>query len=116
MTFRVTTGGKPLSGLYSFVEDFRRDTESVREERRCEFGNGWVKTAEVKLQAITEGHFTSSKSENEAQEIINAGPVGRALFLATGGKVKREAEVDSTLKLPVVSPAPPNDLPAELLK
>ena len=116
VTFRVTTGGKPLSGLYSFVEDFRRDTESVREERRCEFGNGWVKTAEGKVQAITEGHFTSSKSENEAQEIINAGPVGRALFLATGGKVKREAEVDSTLKLPVVSPAPPNDLPAELLK
>jgi hypothetical protein len=116
VTFRVKTGGKPLSGLYSFVEDFRRDTKSVREERRCEFGNGWVKTTEGKLQAITEGRFTCSRAKNEAQEVINAGQAEGVLFLANGGKVKRETAVGSLLKLPIVSPAPPQDLPAELLK
>lgn len=116
VTFRVTTGGKPLSGLYSFVEDFRRDTKSVREERRCEFGNGWVKTVDGSLQAITEGRFTCSKAANEAQDLINAGQAETALFLANGGKTKRLAEVDSILKLPAVAPAPPTDLPAELLK
>lgn len=116
VTFRVKTGGKPLSGLYSFVEDFRRDTKSVTEERRCEFGNGWVKTTEGRLQAITEGRFTCSRAKNEAQDLINAGQAEGALFLANGGKVRREAEVGSLLKLPAVSPAPPQDLPAELLK
>lgn len=116
VTFRVATGGKPLSGLYSFVEDFRRDTKSVKEERRCEFGNGWVKTVDGSLQAITEGRFTSSKAANEAQDLINAGQAGTVLFLATGGKTKRLAEVNSMFKLPAVAPAPPPDLPAELLK
>jgi hypothetical protein len=116
VTFRVTTGGKPLSGLYSFVEDFRRDTKSVTEERRCEFGNGWVKTVDGKLQAITEGKFTCSRAKNEAQELINAGQTEGALFLATGGVVRRVAEVNSTLKLPSVSAEPPQDIPAELLK
>src|SRR5207342_759091 len=31
VTFRVRTGGQPLKGLYSFVEDFRRDFKSARE-------------------------------------------------------------------------------------
>ncbi len=116
VTFRVTTGGKPLSGLYSFVEDFRRDTKSVKEERRCEFGNGWVKTTHGKLQAITEGRFTCSRAKNEAQDLINAGQTASGLFLATGGEEKLVAEVGSTLKLPSVSTQPPQDLPAELLK
>jgi Domain of unknown function (DUF3472)/Domain of unknown function (DUF5077) len=116
VTFRVKTGGKQLSGLYSFVEDFRRDTKSVKEERRCEFGNGWVRTVDGGLQAITEGRFTCSRAKNEAQDLINAGQAESALFLANGGKVKRVAEVGSTLKLPVVSSAPPQDLPASFLK
>ena len=116
VTFRVTTGGQPLSGLYSFVEDFRRDTKSVTEERRCEFGNSWVKTVDGKLQAITEGRFTCSRAKNEAQELINAGQTEGALFLATGGEVRRVAQVNSTLKLPSVSAEPPQDLSAELLK
>lgn len=116
VTFRVKTGGKPLSGLYSFVEDFRRDTKSVTEERCCEFGNGWVKTTEGKLQAITEGRFTCSRARNEAQDLINAGQTESGLFLANGGEVKRVAEVGSMLKLPAVSTTPPQDLPAELPK
>lgn len=116
VTFRVKTGGKPLSGLYSFVEDFRRDTKSVKEERRCEFSNGWVRTVEGRMQPVTEGRFTCSKAANEAQDLINAGTTESGLFLANGGKVKRETEVGSVLKLPVVPGEPPRDLPAELLK
>jgi hypothetical protein len=69
-----------------------------------------------KLQAITEGKFTCSRAKNEAQELINAGQTEGALFLATGGVVRRVAEVNSTLKLPSVSAEPPQDIPAELLK
>jgi hypothetical protein len=33
VTFTTITGGDPLKGYYSFVEDFRRDTKSVSETR-----------------------------------------------------------------------------------
>src|SRR5882672_8345565 len=46
VTFRVRTGGAPLRGLYSFVEDFRRDTESAKEVRKARYGIGWVKSAD----------------------------------------------------------------------
>ena len=45
VTFRTRTGGQSLRGLYSFIEDFRRDGRSVQEVRRARFGDGWVKTA-----------------------------------------------------------------------
>jgi len=35
VTFRTRTGGDRLAGLYSFVEDFRRDTKSAGETRRA---------------------------------------------------------------------------------
>ena len=34
VTFRTRTGGDRLKGLYSFVEDFRRDTKSANDVRR----------------------------------------------------------------------------------
>ncbi|GEP41808.1 DUF3472 domain-containing protein [Brevifollis gellanilyticus] len=116
VTFRVKTGGKPLSGLYSFVEDFRRDTKSVNEERRCDFGNGWVRTVEGKMVPISEGRFTCSKAANEAQDRINAGRTPTALFLANGGSVRTEVKVGTMLKQLAVAPVVPHDLPLELLK
>ncbi|MES2596873.1 MAG: DUF3472 domain-containing protein [Verrucomicrobiota bacterium] len=116
VTFRVKTGGKPLSALYSFVEDFRRDTKSVQEERRCDFGNGWVRTVEGKMQPISEGRFTCSKAENEAQDRINAGRTPTALFLANGGSVRPEVKVGTVLKQLAVAPVVAHDLPLELLK
>ena len=41
MTFRTHTGSERLKGLYSFIEDFRRDGKSATETRRAVFGNGW---------------------------------------------------------------------------
>ncbi len=113
VTFRVTTGGKPLSGLYSFVEDFRRDGRSVKEERRCEFGNGWVKTVDGSVQPVARGTFTASKAENEARTLIDAGQVTGGLFLATGGKVSTRNAVGSSLEITPLKPSPPGDLPVK---
>ena len=43
-TFQTITGGDFLSGYYSFAEDFLRNSESSRNVRRAQYGNGWVKT------------------------------------------------------------------------
>ena len=113
VTFRVTTGGQPLSGLYSFVEDFRRDTGSVKDDRVCEFGNGWVKATDGKVQPLPQGTFSASTSKEEAQDLINAGNVPGGLFLATGGKVRKMQQLETTLNITPVPSAPPDDLPTE---
>ena len=113
VTFRVTTGGKPLSGLYSFVEDFRRDGKSVKEQRRCEFGNGWVKTVEGKVQPLAHGTFTASRAESEARDLINAGQVAGGLFLATGGKVSIVNPVGTSLEVTPLQTAAPSHLPVK---
>lgn len=116
VTFRVQTGGKPLSGLYSFVEDFRRDGKSVGEERRAVFGNGWVKTVDKGVQALSQARFTASQAPTEARDIIDAGQAEGGLYLANGGKVSPSVPVGTVLN---VNPPPltvPNDLPAELFK
>ena len=112
VTFRVKTGGKPLSGLYSFVEDFRRDGRSVKEERRCEFGNGWVKTTQGVVQPLTHGRFTASKAATEAQDLINAGRGENGLFLANGGKVVKTTAVGTSLETNTSASQQPKDLPA----
>lgn len=85
-TFRTHTGGLPLRGLYSFVEDFRRDTQSAHEARRARFGNGWVRTTNGAWEPLTKARFTASSATWEAQETINAGIDGAWYFLATGGR------------------------------
>ena len=113
VTFRVTTGGKPMSGLYSFVEDFRRDTKSVKEERRCEFLNGWVKPVDGSAQPLARATFTASKAQTEAQDLIDAGQIKGGLFLANGGKVAKTKEVGSSLEVVPLQPSPPPDLPVK---
>lgn len=85
VTFRVRTGGLPLSGLYSFVEDFRRDTKSVQDVRRARFGNGWVKTTNGEWAPLAKARFTASNATWEARENINAGCDGVWYSLTTGG-------------------------------
>jgi hypothetical protein len=38
--FSTITGGRPLNGYYSFVEDFKRDMVSATKARAASFGNG----------------------------------------------------------------------------
>lgn len=98
-TFRVRTGGKPLSGLYSFVEDFRRDKKSVNETRRAWFGRGWVKTSAGEWTRLEAARFTASNAEWESKENIDAGLENGWFYLATGGEVKRSRELRSQIKV-----------------
>ncbi len=115
-TFRVQTGSKPLSGLYSFVEDFRRDGRSVGEVRRAVFGNGWVKTTDGTMVPLVKGRFTKSNAPTEAGALIDAGQARGGLYLQNGGGTKRSVEPGTVLDMQDAPKAPPTDLPAELVK
>lgn len=92
-TFRVRTGGAPLRGLYSFVEDFRRDTKSAAEVRRAQFGNGWVQSVNGDWVPLDEARFTASNSPFEAKETIDAGFDGAWFYLVTGGDTQMKAKL-----------------------
>jgi len=116
VTFRTRTGGDELKGLYSFIEDFRRDGKSATEARRATFGNGWVLDSEGKWHALDTARFTASNSTWEAKETIDAGVTdGGNFFLQTGGDTKQGTELNATIKRPVKlsSIAPPKDLPVK---
>jgi Domain of unknown function (DUF3472) len=93
VTFRVRTGGAPLRGLYSFVEDFRRDTQSAKEVRMARYGNGWVRLANGEWRPLVEARFTASNSSFEAKETIDAGFDGPWFYLVTGGETKMKAKL-----------------------
>jgi hypothetical protein len=113
-TFRVRTGGKPLSGLYSFVEDFRRDGKSVHEVRRAVFGNGWVHTVDGQTLPLTKARFTNSKAPTEASELIDAGQAAGGLYLQNGGETKKSIEPGTLLEMKDAPETAPTDLPVEL--
>lgn len=89
VTFRTRTGGLPLKGLYSFVEDFRRDGKSVDALRRARFGNGWVRTLAGDWATLGRARFTASGADWEAKDNIDAGPAGAPGWfqLSTGGDI-----------------------------
>ena len=98
VTFRVRTAGIPLRGLYSFVEDFRRDTASAGEVRRARFGNGWVRLANGDWVALDKARFTASNSSFEAKETIDAGFDGGWFYLVTGGQTQMKAKLRETIE------------------
>ena len=110
MTTFSTPDGKALRGLYSFVEDFKRDKVSLTKERRARFGNGWVKGAD-KWHSLDSARFTADA--NPALN-IDAGPVDDRFFLATGGEVKNTTEkLRSVFKRKGDTPKRPDDLPVK---
>jgi uncharacterized protein DUF3472 len=109
-SFRVRTGGLPLSGYYSFIEDFRRDVKSVRDVRRARFGDGWVKTTQGEWVPLTKARFTASGAEWESKENIDAGSENEWFYLATGGGTKMTRELRSVIDLPVTTAIPPKEL------
>jgi len=113
VTFRTRTGGLPLKGYYSFVEDFRRDGKSVGDVRRGRFANGWVRTVKGEWVALTRARFTASSAEWESKENINAGIVGSSFFLVTGGETRQELELRAVLNvLPPGLTLPASVMPA----
>ena len=108
VTFRTRTGGQPLRGLYSFIEDFRRDTRSAQEVRSARFGSGWVKTPGGDWQPLNEARFTASQAEWEARDTIDAGLENGCFRLTTGGDTTNTRQLNSTLKRPPRTSPPPN--------
>jgi hypothetical protein len=97
VTFRTRTGGLPLKGLYSFIEDFRRDGKSVNEVRKARFGHGWVKGLKGEWTPLTKARFTASEADFESKENINAGLADEWFFLATGGDTRQKFELRNML-------------------
>jgi len=107
VTFRTQTGGDSLKGLYSFVEDFRRDTKSAQEARRAVFGNGWICDREGKWTALDKARFTASGATWEAKETIDAGVVNDRFYLQTGGDTKMSRPLRSMMERPQADGKPP---------
>ena len=113
-TFRALTGGTPLKGLYSFVEDFRRDGKSAQERRRATYGNGWVRALPGEWAPIVKARFTADATPLLT---IDAAVAEGSFSLATGGDVKNSStKLNGEIVLPDARRIPPADLPAELLK
>jgi hypothetical protein len=94
VTFQTRTGGKPLQGYYSFVEDFRRDGRSPLETRRAAYGSGWVRTTGGDWVALTRAKFTADRTPLDN---IDAGLRGEDVYLATGGAVENRQALRSTI-------------------
>jgi hypothetical protein len=110
VTFSTITGGKPLRGCYSFVEDFRRNRVSTTHVRRATFGNGWVIPAEGQPAPLLSARFTADS--NPAMN-IDAGLSTDRFFLATGGDTQNQhTKLRETINRPADSAGePPSDLP-----
>ena len=110
-TFRITTGGEYLKGLYSFVEDFRRDVNSASEIRRAQFGNGWVRDLDGQWQPLLKGKFTASGAAWEAKDTIDAAVNRGQFYLQTGGETRTTHPLTSVIERPLGKGKPPAALP-----
>ncbi len=108
VTFRTRTGGLPLKGYYSFLEDFRRDTRSAGETRRASFGAGRVRTLQGDWVLLHRARFTASNAEWEAKDTIDAAVSGDRFRLSTGGDIRASVPLRTMLELnPLPGALPP---------
>ncbi len=106
-TFRTRTGGRPLRGYHSFIEDFRRDGKSAQQTRRATYGNGWVRTLQNQWIALDRARFTASNAVWESRDNIDAGLAGNRFYLATGGSITSHMKLQGAIQLPVAPTKPP---------
>ena len=111
-TFAAPDGGKRMKGLYSFIEDFRRDTASAAQVRRAQFGNAWVRPADGRWVELTRARFTGSGADWEAKDTIDAGVVDGRFYLQTGGETTTSHPLRSTLTRPAGDGKVPSFPPA----
>jgi hypothetical protein len=111
-TYRSHNGGHGLRGLYSFIEDFRRDTKSATKVRRATFGNGWIHASDGKWNQLTRAQFTASGATWEAKETIDAGIDADHFYLQTGGDTKLSMELKGAIERQP-NKRPPPDVPAD---
>ena len=77
-----TKGAHAIKGVYSFVEDFRRNEESRKQVRRARFTNFFSKPIGGEWTAIEDGRFTA---DNNPIMTIDAEAVENGFALTTGG-------------------------------
>ena len=113
VTFRTRNAGRLLRGMYSFVEDFRRDGRSVGEVRRARFAGAWTRDAAGTWSPVTQARFTASRADWEARDNIDAGPASAGGYLlVTGGDTIRRHELGTPLPALTSPGLPPAGLPA----
>jgi hypothetical protein len=110
VTFSVPSSKTTMRGLYSFVEDFRRNRESTQHTRRAQFGHGAVLTKSGMWQPLRKARFTG-----DANPVVNidAQIVDDRFELATGGDITNaHTPLNQTMTLPDdVRWGLPEDLP-----
>ena len=90
------------------MEDFRRDGKSAIEQRRAQYGPGWVRTLKDEWVPLTSVRFTADATPLET---IEATVAEGGFVLATGGETKNGTKLNSVLTLPDARRWPPDDLP-----
>jgi hypothetical protein len=115
VTFSTITGGRPLGGYYSFVEDFKRDGASATRPREARFGNAWLKAADGQWNAVVKARFTADRNPVTN---IDAGVRGDRFFLVTGGATENKgAKLNEPIDLPANERRTvPEELPESLGK
>ncbi len=97
-TFSTLAEGDPLRGVYSFIEDFRRNRVSATQARSALFGPGWVRSADQYWARLSQARFTADS--NPAAN-VNAVVSGEHFYLATGGPTSNTgAKIGERLSLP----------------
>ena len=108
VTFRVKTGGQPLKGYYSFVEDFRRDGKSPNERRSAVYGPGWVKSTKGEWSPVVKAGFGADGTKLDN---IDAALSGEGWSLSTGGSTVPSTKLKAVLTQPEAKRTLPDDLP-----
>lgn len=106
--FRTHSKGIPLQGMYSFVEDFRRNGESAKQMRRATYQNGWVLSTDQQWKRMATARFTA---DNNPDEHVDAGAVKNGFFLQTGGDTTQKTnKLWNTMVRPDAGPSQPEGL------
>jgi hypothetical protein len=111
-TFEVPDGGKKMKGLYSFLEDFRRDTKSATEIRRVETGNAWARTSfDSAWIPLLKMRFTTMDQKGAAPAGIDAGVIGEHFYMQNGGDTQRTMPLNTSTTRPAAAGATPPVVP-----
>jgi hypothetical protein len=108
VSFRTLSGGRQLEGLYSFIEDFRRNVKSAEVSRRAAFGPVWIKATGdqgARWTPVSSATFTADRNPSLT---IDAGVKENAFFLQTGGGTTMHTPLKSTLTMDLATSAPPD--------
>lgn len=108
MTLAAKQKERPLTGVHSFVEDFKRDFSSFNFPRCASFTQIWALDNHEKWVQCSEAYFSADGNPNRN---VNAGPRPEGAFMVTGGNATdsnnhlwHKFKVGQGKKLPPVLP------------